>query len=834
MMAAPRRPAMILTGTAFVVALSALPALGATPVTGVTGPGGVAGITSTGAASAPLEPADGVHRATIRRTSYGIPHIVAGDYESLGFGNGYATAQTSPCVLADTLVTARGERSRWFGPDARYSDQVTLNATNLQTDALVTDLRNRQVVEHLLADPVNGPSDQARALVRGYVAGVNKYLQDVGGADGVDDPACSGAAWVRPATPLDLWYGVYMANLLASTGVFVPQIVDAEPPTATDPGLPASDQAHFAQVPADLPTKQQLMKGLGKDPDSAFGSNATALGSQVTSTGRGMLLGNPHFPWRGRYRFTQEQLTIPGEYDVAGASLIGSPVVNIGWNNDVAWSHTVSTAYRFTPYEYRLVPGSPTTYLTTDGPRELERRVVHIDVRGRDGNVHQVTEDLYRTDEGYVLDDPDVLMPWTPASVFALRDANAEHLRTIDVFNDMAKTHSVQELLAAQDKAAGMPWVNTIAADRDGNVLYADHSVVPNVPDSLVQQCATPTGHVLLQLAGLPVLDGTRASGDCAWRDDPDASRPGIFGPSNLPATVRQDWVMNANDSYWLPNPQQRLEGFARIIGCERCERSLRSRMVYTYVLDRLAGIDGLGPGGSMSPEQLQAIEYENRVYGAELAREGNDLQEVCQAADGGAACQALADWDGRTDIDSTGSQVFTEFFLRLPEQGRWEVPFDPARPVQTPRDLNEKNPQVVQAMRDAIDYLWSQHVPFDAPLRELQVAGDEGAPPIPVGGGQAETGNANVVVSRDPAANLDRLYPVSYGSSHIQRVAFTDDGVDAATILTYGLAADSTSPYSHDQTELFSQERWVDFPFTDAEITGDPGYQSYVVDDAG
>jgi len=109
-------------------------------------------MTSAAAAGAPLAPSDGVHRATIRRTSYGIPHIVAGDYESLGFGNGYATAQTSPCVLADTLVTARGERSRWFGPDARYSDQVTLNATNLQTDALVTDLRNRQVVEHLLAD----------------------------------------------------------------------------------------------------------------------------------------------------------------------------------------------------------------------------------------------------------------------------------------------------------------------------------------------------------------------------------------------------------------------------------------------------------------------------------------------------------------------------------------------------------------------------------------------------------------------------------------------------------------------------------------------------------
>jgi acyl-homoserine-lactone acylase len=781
----------------------------------------------------PLAPSDGVHRATIRRTAHGIPHIVARDYESLGFGNGYATAETSACVLADTLVTARGERSRWFGPDARYSDQVTLDATNLQTDALFTDLRNRRVVERLLADEQRGPGAEARALVRGYVAGVNAYLQDVGGADGIDDPACAGAGWVRPATVLDLWYGVYAANLLASTGVFVPQIVDAAPPTAADAGLPLSGSTGFARVPDRLPTREALRTRLGKDLDSGFGSNATALGAEATSTGRGMVLGNPHFPWRGRYRFSQMHLTIPGEYDVAGAGLVGAPVVNIGWNHDVAWSHTVSTAYRFTPYEYRTVPGSPTTYLTTEGPRQLERREVQIAVRGRDGGVHTVSEDLYRTDEGYVLDAPEVLMGWTPASVFALRDANAEHLRTIDVFHEMAKSGSVEELLAAQDGAAGMPWVNTIAADRDGNALYADHSVVPNVPDALVQRCATPVGRVLLQLAGLPALDGTRASGDCAWQDDPDASRPGIFGPANLPQTVRRDWVMNANDSYWLPNPQQRLEGFARIIGCERCERSLRSRMVYTYVLDRLAGVDGMGVGGAMSHRQLQAVEHENRVLGAELAREGDDLQKVCESAGGGAACTALAAWDGRTNTDSAGAHVFREFFLRLPADLRWEVPFDPARPVQTPRDLNEKNPQVVAAMEEALAYLQSEHVPFDAPLGDLQVAGDEGAPPIPVGGGEHATGNANVVTSTDPAANLDRLYPVSYGSSHIQAVAFTDAGVEAATILTYGQASDPTSPYSHDQTRLFSQERWVDFPFAAGEIRRDPALRRYVVDDS-
>ncbi|MFZ5847307.1 MAG: penicillin acylase family protein [Actinomycetota bacterium] len=803
--------------TALLAVFALMPAL--TAVEAVTSP------ERAEAAESLLRPAGGVYKATIRRTNFGIPHVVAKDYGSLGFGHGYATAETSICSLADTLLTARGERSRYLGPDGRYNDQVTLNATNRQTDALFTDIHNRKVVEKLLRDPKRGPGAEARAIVRGYVAGINEYLRSVGGAKGIPDPACRGAKWIRPtATPLDLWYGVYAANLLASTGVFVPQIVDAAPPSLDNPNVPALPvEAGFADVPERLPSRKALLTALGKDPDTPFGSNATAAGSAATTTGRGMVLGNPHFPWRGRYRFAQAHLTIPGEYDVAGASLLGAPVINIGFNRNVAWSHTVSTAYRFTPYEYPLVPGTGTTYLTTEGPKELEQRIVTFKARTKDGSLTTITEDLYRTDEGYVLHAPDVLMNWTPVSVFALRDANAEHLRTIDTFHEMAKAKNVRQLLAAQDRGAGMPWVNTIAADRAGNVLYADHSVVPNVPDDMAEACMTPIGRALSTVAGLPGLDGTRASGDCAWRTDPDASRPGVFGPKNLPHTFRKDWVVNANDSYWLPNPEQRLEGFARIIGCESCERTLRTRMVYRYVLDRLAGKDKLARNRKVSHRTLKLFEHENRVFGAEVARAGDDLQDVCAAAGGGEACEVLARWDGRSDIDSVGTHIFQEFWKRAQSvTGLWQVPFDAADPVGTPRDLNEANPLVVQAMSDALAFLEEKGIAHDAPWGSLQVAGDDGAPPIPIGGGEGFAGNANAVSSRGPLPGAKRAYPVTYGSSHIQAVAFTDRGVDADTILTYGQSLNRRSRNSHDQTRLFSKEKWVDFAFTPAQIRRD------------
>ena len=760
------------------------------------------------AAASEAAPARAGHHqyvATIRRTEHGIPHITADGFGSLGFGSGYAAAQTSTCTLADTVVTARAERSRWFGPKKRYNDQVTLEASNLQVDAFVTDLHNRHVVEKLLADPVAGPGPQARAMVRGYTAGVNRYLAEVG-PQGVTDPACHGAAYLaQKARPIDLWYGVYLANLLASSGVFVKEIVDADPPAPDDPGIP--------NPVASAVDRDQLLAGLGKDPSTPFGSNATAVGGAASTTGKGMLLGNPHFPWRGRYRFTQQQLTIPGRYDVAGASLIGSPVVNIGWNKNVAWSHTVSTAYRFTPYEYHAA--GPTSYVTDAGPRDLEHRKVTVTVKRKDGELAKVHEDLYRTPQGYVIDAPAVLMPWSATSMWAIRDANAEQLRTIDTFLDMGKAHDVRDLLRRQDAAGGMPWVNTTAADRDGDVLYADHSVVPNVPDAMAEQCMTPTGRILDQLAGLPGLDGTFADSSCKWGTDADAERPGIFGPKNLPFEVRRDWVMNANDSYWLPNPKQPLEGYAGIIGCEQCERTMRTRMVSHYVLDRLA------EGKVESPATLRGHEHENRVMAGEVMRANGDLDTLCDETGETEACQALHDWDGHSDRTSRGYAIFEEFIARLPAEGVWLTPFDPSDPLNTPRDLNTANPLLVRAMSDAITALRDRKIPFDAPWGSLQVAGDRGAPAIPLGGGTGDAaGNANALASRWAEANTDHYRPVTYGSSHIQAIAFLSGGrVNARTILTYGQSENPRSPWSSDQTRLFSKQAWVHFAFTPEQI---------------
>lgn len=786
--------------------LTLLAAALAVPALAVAGPDGSA---------RPAASAASPYQATVKITEHGIPHVTAADWASLGYGSGWATAASSICNLADTVLTARGQRSRYLGGTGRYADGVAVDATNLQIDAFVTDLHDRKVVEGLLASPA-GPSARAKEMVKGYTAGINRWLRE----NEVTDPACAGQPWVAPdATELDLWYGVYLANLIASSGQFVKEIVEADPPTLDDLGLPdlgidlplptktSEVAAYAAQV-----DQEALRRSLGQDSD--FGSNATAIGGDASSTGRGLLLGNPHFPWSGRYKFTQQHLTIPGRYDVAGASLIGSPVVNIGWNKDVAWSHTVSTAYRFTPYEY-LTLGPGALYLSANGLlRKAEQRFVDVAVKQPDGSVRTVREDLWRTPQGYVIDSPKQLMGWSPVSFWAIRDANGEQLRTIDTFLAMGEATSSRDLLARQDAGGGMPWVNTTAADRTGEVLYADHSVVPHVTDAMAARCMTPVGLLLKTVAGLPGLNGLLADGLCRWGTDADAQRPGILGPKNLPAVVRRDWVMNANDSYWTPNDKVRLEGYASIIGCEKCERTMRTRMVQQYVVDRLAV-------GKETPATLRGHEHENRVRAAEVMRTGGKLDEVCAKTGESQACAVLKAWDGHSDVTSVGTHLFEAFVERAPTgYNLWTVPFDPKDPLHTPRGL-KTDAGVVKAMQAAIDAVRDAGVAFDAPWGSLQVAGDRGAPAYPLGGGNGDlAGNANALASRNPPSNTDRYKPISYGSSHIQAISYLADGsVDARTILTYGQYEDPASPWSSDQTRLFSEEKWVAFPWTPAQV---------------
>src|SRR5260370_25519261 len=131
--------------------------------------------------------------ATIRRTTGGVPHILAHDWMSLGFGYGFAFAQDNICTMANDYVTVEAQRSRYFGPQGVYYQRgAGVITNNLDSDLFFQHIIDSGIVPRL----ANGLNPQLLALDAGYVRGYNHYLASVGGAKGVPDPTCRGQAWV--------------------------------------------------------------------------------------------------------------------------------------------------------------------------------------------------------------------------------------------------------------------------------------------------------------------------------------------------------------------------------------------------------------------------------------------------------------------------------------------------------------------------------------------------------------------------------------------------------------------------------------------------------------
>ena len=277
--------------------------------------------------------------------------------------------------------------------------------------------------------------------------------------------------------------------------------------------------------------------------------------------------------------------------------------------------------------------------------------------------------------------------------------------------------------------------------------------------------------------------------------------------------------MVNANDSYWLPNPKQPLEGYAGIIGCEQCERTLRTRMVYRYVLDRLAGTDGLASTTRSARRTLRGDRARQpRVRRASWPGRNGDLDTVCEAAERRRRLPGAAP-RGTGTPTSAARHADLPGVLEAAPQGvpaLWQVPFDPADPVNTPRDLNEANPQVVQAMKDAHRLPARRRtsrstttVGVAAGGRRRRRAGD----PDRRRRGLRRQRQRGLEPQRRPRTST-RLYPVSYGSSHIQAVAFLPDGRLGGADDPDLRRVDGPDPptSSSDQTRLFSQEKWVPF----------------------
>ncbi|MFB9242711.1 acylase [Massilia antarctica] len=752
------------------------------------------------------------YQAEISRTSFGVPHIKANDEGSLAYGVATAYAQDNVCLMADEFTTVSGERSKYFGPNAT---RQTSDLPNVQTDFFYRIINDADAVKAAW----EAHSAPMKAMIEGYVAGYNDYL-DKTGMNNLP-AACKNGAWVHKITETDMVKLLRRYAVEASSGQFIPAIVGATPP-GQNPLVPA------------VPPKAGMHP---MDPDywaamrERTGSNAVALGRDATDNGQGMLLGTPHFPWRGALRFYQLHLTIPGKLDAMGAALGGMPMINIGFNQNLAWSHTVNNSAHFTVHAMPLDPSDPTKYLFDGQAQSMERKTISIDVKGSDGVVRPLARTFYSSRFGPMVVIPGQL-DWTGGMAYAINDANLGNNRMLEQWYGMGSARSLDEFKASIDRTVGLPWVNTLAVDKEGSALFMDVTVVPNV-SAAKQSACVPAPFKPLAARGLFVLSG--ATSACAPASDVNAPQPGIFAGTSLPRLTRGDYVQNSNDSAWLSNPRAPVTGFPDIVSVDNVEQFGRTRIGITQLEKRLAGTDGLA-GRRMTVAQLQGLALSNRVYYADQIMD--DVLALCradkdsQAADSANACARLNQWDRTVNLDSnTGYLYFTGLWERIMHvPGVWAVPFNPADPVNTPRGLNIDNAAIANTVRQALassaQDVARLGVSPDSRWGDVQVS-TRGTRQIPIHGGKGSDGVYNAMGT---VAGTDGKLEVIYGTSYIQTVSFDKNGPQVQAMLSYSQSTDPASPHYADQTERFSKKEWITQPYTEAQIKADPAFSTTTV----
>ena len=466
-------------------------------------------------------------------------------------------------------------------------------------------------------------------------AGVADIVEVKFGYDGIVFAVDSGAGEWK-LEPKDLYAYARSVALNASGARLADFIATAQPPNAEGADdvtttSAAEDTTTTAAAGAVATEGEANTTMIG--PTEEQGSNGWAIGSKNSEEGGGMLLANPHFPWQGELRFWESHLTVTGDdpSDIYGAQLLGLPGVGIGATDEFAWTHTVSDGNRFTAYKLTLAPDDPTAYVVDGETVQMTSKDVTIEVADASGETTEQSRTMWSTEFGPVIDFPGV--GWTDETAITYRDANIDNDEFVEQYRAIDTAQSFDEFVDAHADIQGVPLFNTVAVSKDGRAWYADTSATPNLSDEAIDayEDALENDPITRAAAdsGAVLLDGSK--GYNRWEEVDGARDPGLVPYSKMPQLERDDYVFNANDSFWLANRDQLIEGdYSPLHGAQDTERSVRT-LQNLSVLDgadteRLAGDDN-----KFGLEELQVAALDDNAYTAAQLR--TDVVARCEAA---------------------------------------------------------------------------------------------------------------------------------------------------------------------------------------------------------
>ena len=274
----------------------------------------------------------GVHGAVrIRRDGWGIPHIDASSEADAWFGLGFCHAQDRAFQLETLLRVGRGTLSAMVGGGGVAADRMS----------------RRLGFARVAAAQLALIDDDVRSAAEAYVRGVNQGLS--AGLSRRPHEFVLLRATPSPWEVTDVlaFAGLQSFALGANWDMELARlrILADDGPEA----LRALDHAYPADHPLSVPVAASAgpaMSHLADDlaifasaAPSPGGSNNWAIAGTRTASGVPLLANDPHLAPRLPAPWYLAHLRCP-EWEVAGASFVGGPVLPIAHNGHAAWGIT--------------------------------------------------------------------------------------------------------------------------------------------------------------------------------------------------------------------------------------------------------------------------------------------------------------------------------------------------------------------------------------------------------------------------------------------------------------------------------------------------------------
>jgi acyl-homoserine lactone acylase PvdQ len=690
-------------------------------------------------------------RVTIHRDEWGVPHIFGPTDASVVFGAAYAQAEDNWWQVEDNFVRAIGRGAELYGEEALLDDYL----------ARGLEIPRRSREEYRRAP------ERMRVLYDAYAAGFNHFLETH------PDVERRILDRVEPWHTLALirfkyHHNEYLRYAGLRRGHSEPVLEQAR--------IDASGEGDASELGAagSLPSLAWPSEVLSPNGEPARGSNEWAVAGSRTASGNPMLLINPHVSFFGLSTYTEVHLHSDEGLVFSGLTRFGFMLPYMGNSAHLGWAYTDNYGDHGDLY-FEELNANGDSYRYGESWRDLTTWTETIYVLTGDALAPREYR-FTKTHHGPILGFTDDGRP------LAVRLAKLDEGGWFVQWYGMMRARSLEEWRTAI-ALLNVPYMNTMYADRDGNILYIYNHAIPR--RSLEYDWSRP-------------VDGT----------DPGTEWQGYHPLEELPQFLNPEagYLQNTNSTPFMATDGIEVgpEDFPEyMVGKETDNRRARnSRRVLQELNDLTLDDFALAV---LDTRLIAADEWLDDLFSAFERVQRDDPGRAARLA---GPIAALRSWDRHAAKASVPTTLFV----------LWADTVNP--------DRNQRPEQWIDAFARVVGLLERDWGTWEVPWGEINriqrpdagglLPFDDDLPSLPVAGAPGWLGSVFTFHS-GKAGGTKRQYG-QHGNSFVKVVEFTPD-VRARSVFVFGQSGDPGSPHYFDQAEVYSASRFKPAWFSREEV---------------